>query len=62
MPWWEIIIVCLVFGLIIGPVDRFVNAKVSTKSLAIVVRFVIYVLIFMALYCIADLIGIDGGR
>lgn len=52
-----ILIVCVIFGFISQPVDRTIKRKVSSKWLAIILRFVVYWIIFMALYSIAALLG-----
>lgn len=57
MSWIVIIAVCVVFGLVSQPVDRMIKKNVSAKWLSVILRFVAYLVIFMALYGIAALLG-----
>lgn len=54
--WLVIIIVCIIFGFISQPVDRFVKKRVSSKWLSVIVRLFAYWIILMALYGIAALL------
>ncbi len=54
---WVIIVVCVTCGFVCQPVDRLINKKVSSKWLSVLAEFVVYFIIFMALYGIADLLG-----
>ncbi len=55
--WWVIIIVCVIFVFVSQPVDRIIKKKVTSKWLATILQLVIYWIIFMVLYVIADLLG-----
>ena len=57
--WGVIIIVCIIFGIISQPVDRIIKKRVSSKGLSISLEFVVYFIIFMALYGIALLLGFN---
>ncbi len=54
-----IIIVCVVFGFICQPIQRLIEKKVTTKWLRVLVEIVVYWVIFMALYAIAELFGLE---
>jgi hypothetical protein len=57
--WLVIIIVCIIFGFIIQPVDRIIKKNVSSKWLAIILQLVASFIILMALYGIAILFGFN---
>ena len=57
--WLAILIVCIIFGFISQPVDRFVKKRVSSKWLSVILRFFLYWIILMALYGIAALLGFN---
>ncbi len=57
--WIVILVVCVIFGLIIQPVDKIINKRVSSKWLAVILQLIIYWIIFMALYGIAALLGFN---
>ena len=57
--WLAILIVCIVFGFISLPVDRFVKKRVSSKWLSVILRLFLYWIILMALYGIAALLGFN---
>ena len=57
--WIVIIIVCIIFGFLSKPLDRIVINRVSSKWLAIVLQFAIYLIIFMLVYGVAILIGLN---
>ena len=57
MSWLVIIIVCIIFGFISYPVDRFIKKRVSSKWQAVILQIVTYWIIFTALYGIAALLG-----
>lgn len=59
MSWVVIIIICVIFVFVSQPVDRVINKKVSSKLLATILLLVVDVLIFMALYGFAVLLGYD---
>ncbi len=52
-----ILVVCLVFGVVSQPVDRIIKRKVTSRWLVIILRFVAYWIILVALYEIAALLG-----
>lgn len=52
-----IIIVCIISGFAVQPVDRIIRKKVSSKWLALTLRFVASFIIILGLYWIADLLG-----
>ena len=55
-----ILIVCAVFAFIFQPfVDRIIRKKIQSKWLAIILKLVIYWIIFIALYGIATLMGFN---
>ena len=55
--WLKILIVCVIFGFLSNPVDRFFSKKVSSKWLSVILRIFVYWAIFTALYGIAALLG-----
>lgn len=55
--WLKILIVCVIFGFLSNPVDRFISKKVSSKWLSVILRIFVYWAIFTALYGIAALLG-----
>ena len=55
--WGVIIIVCIIFGIISQPIDRIIKNRIPSKGLSISLEFVIYFIIFMAIYGIALLFG-----
>lgn len=55
--WLKILIVCVIFGFLSNPVDRFISKKVSSKWLSLILRIFVYWTIFTALYGIAALLG-----
>lgn len=55
--WLKILIVCVIFGFLSNPVDRFILKKVSSKWLSLILRIFVYWAIFTALYGIAALLG-----
>ncbi len=57
--WLVIFIVCIIFGFISQPVGKIIKKKVTSKWLAIILQFIIYWVILMALYGIADLMGFN---
>jgi hypothetical protein len=57
--WLVILIVCIIFGFIIQPVDRIIKKNVSSKWLAIILQLVASFIILMALYGIAILFGFN---
>ena len=56
--WLKILIVCVIFGFLSNPVDRFISKKVSSKWLSLILRIFVYWAIFTALYGIAALLGL----
>ncbi len=56
---WVIIVVCVICGFVCRPVDRLINKKVSSKWLSVLAEFVVYFIILMGLYGIADLLGFN---
>lgn len=57
--WGVIIIVCIIFGITSQSIDRIVKNRVPSKGLAISLEFVIYFIIFMAIYGIALILGFN---
>jgi predicted PurR-regulated permease PerM len=57
--WIIIIIVCLIVGFLVRPVDRLIEKKVSSKWLAYLLQIIAYFLIFLVLYGIVILIGFN---
>ena len=55
--WIVILVVCIIFGFICQPVDRLVKNRVHSKWASITLQFAINLVILMALYGIAALIG-----
>lgn len=52
-----ILVVCLIFGFVSQPVDRFIKKKVPSKWVAIILQVIAYWIIFVVLYGIAALLG-----
>ncbi len=55
--WIIIIIVCLIYSILIGPIAKAINKKVCNKWLSFGLKFVISFAILLFLYWIADLLG-----
>ncbi len=57
--WIVILIICVIFGFIAQPVGRVIKKNVTSKWLAVILEFVVYWIILMALYGIAALFGFN---
>ncbi len=57
--WIIIVIVCTIFSIIMTPISRAINKKVSNRFMVFLIEFVIGVAILMGLYGIAALCGYD---
>jgi hypothetical protein len=57
--WIIVIIVCLIVGFLVRPVDRLIEKKVSSKWLAYLLQIIAYFIIFLVLYGIFILFGFN---
>lgn len=55
--WIVIIIVCIIYTIIMSPIAKAIKGKVTNKGLVFVIEFAISIVILMALYTIAELLG-----
>lgn len=60
MKWLVILIFWAIFCLIMNPINKAIKRNVGNRWLAFIIYFTIAFVIFVALYTIADLLGIDS--
>lgn len=55
--WITIIIVCVIYGFIMTPIEKAIKKRLTNKWSIISINFIISLAILLALYAIADLLG-----
>lgn len=55
--WIVIIVVCLIYGIIMDPIQKAINKRVGKKWLAYIIVFGIAIAVLTVLYTLADILG-----
>jgi uncharacterized Tic20 family protein len=55
--WIVILIVCLIYSIIIGPIAKWINKKVKNKWVSFTLKYFISCIIIHELFLVADMLG-----